>query len=284
MQLFLRTIWERITSKADRKVYHPQLVWQEIKSFIKGSLVALHSQDGFLSEEKYLEVGRKQAPNFSGDRKSIYGFFLAYNAIKKQERFYDEGDIVCSIFKRLKLHSAGADWTLHRLYVDETQDFTQAELAVLLRACADPNGLFLTGDTAQSIMRGVHFRFKDLQSIFHHAWAAARRQSGHTDLVKPTLHHLLYNYRSHAGILQLASSVIDLLHRFFPASFDDNLPRDQGMFDGPKPVLLDVCTDEGLRALVKGNDEGGSQSVIEFGAHQVSSWCTPVCRYLHVRP
>lgn len=29
--------------------------------------------------------------------------------------------------------------------------------------------MFLTGDTAQGIMRGISFRFKDLRSLFYHA-------------------------------------------------------------------------------------------------------------------
>lgn len=39
------------------------------------------------------------------------------------------------------------------------QDFTQAELLMDLRIVSDPNGLFLCGDTAQTIARGVGFRF-----------------------------------------------------------------------------------------------------------------------------
>ncbi len=39
------------------------------------------------------------------------------------------------------------------------QDFTQAELLMDLRIVEDPNGLFLCGDTAQTIARGIGFRF-----------------------------------------------------------------------------------------------------------------------------
>jgi hypothetical protein len=55
------------------------------------------------------------------------------------------------------------------MYVDETQDFTQAELYLLISICRNPNGMFLTGDTAQGIMRGISFRFKDLRTLFYHA-------------------------------------------------------------------------------------------------------------------
>ena len=38
------------------------------------------------------------------------------------------------------------------------QDFTQAELLLGLRVVADPNGMFLCGDTCQTIARGIGFR------------------------------------------------------------------------------------------------------------------------------
>ena len=66
-----------------------------------------------------------------------------------------QGVNVCSLFVQV--------------FVDETQDFTQAELTVLIRLAHNPNDMFLTGDTAQSIMRGVSFRFSDLKTLFHYA-------------------------------------------------------------------------------------------------------------------
>lgn len=42
--------------------------------------------------------------------------------------------------------------------------------------------MFLTGDTAQSIMRGVAFRFTDLKTLFHHA-KEQRISSKHAELV-----------------------------------------------------------------------------------------------------
>lgn len=60
-------------------------------------------------------------------------------------------------------------WIVHQVYVDETQDFTEVELCLLLLLCHYPNEMFLAGDTAQSIMRGTAFRFQDLSSLFFYA-------------------------------------------------------------------------------------------------------------------
>ncbi len=71
---------------------------------------------------------------------------------------------------------------------------------------------------------------------------------------------------SSTGILNLASSVVDLMFHFFPNSFD-RLDRDQGLFDGPSPVLLESCSFSDLALLLRGNKRKTSE--IEFGAHQV---------------
>jgi hypothetical protein len=80
------------------------------------------------------------------------------------------------------------------------------------------------------------------------------------------LHQLTYNYRSHAGILKLASSILEVLVRFFPESFD-RLEPDQGLFPGPEPILIESCTFSDLAVLLSGNRRETSN--IEFGAHQV---------------
>ena len=46
--------------------YHPSLIWTEIISFIKGSVEALQSENGFLERKQYFDLGKKRAPNFLG--------------------------------------------------------------------------------------------------------------------------------------------------------------------------------------------------------------------------
>ncbi|XP_071114199.1 TPR and ankyrin repeat-containing protein 1-like [Haliotis cracherodii] len=243
--------------------YHPSLVWTEIMSFIKGSFEALSSGD--LSKSEYEEIGRKRAPNFSGERDIVYELYCRYEHFKRQHSLFDEADIIQHIYKRLR-GMPKRPWMIHQLFVDETQDFTQSELFVLLRIIQHPNDMFLTGDTAQGIMRGISFRFKDLKSLFHYA-----KKSLHaTGQVKPInvpkkVHQLTHNYRSHAGILSLASAILDVMKQFFPASFD-KLQPDQGLFKGPYPILLESCSPGDLAILLQGNKRKTSH--IEFGAHQ----------------
>ena len=266
--VFQHEIWPKMKKSSKEKFdYHPTLVWTEIRSFIKGSAEALMSENGFLSLEDYEALGRKKAPNFSANRKVVYDLFLVYQQQRSRYRMFDEADLVFNIHRRLQ-SSPGLDWSIHQFYVDETQDFTQAELSLLIRCCRFPNELFFTGDTAQSIMRGIAFRFDDLKTLFHHARKAVAIKEGHHNFIRvpKKLYQLTHNYRSHAGILRLASSVVDLLLYYFPDSFD-RLQKDEGLFEGPKPVLLEACSPTDLALILQGNQRQSSR--IEFGAHQV---------------
>ncbi|XP_057314279.1 uncharacterized protein LOC130655524 isoform X2 [Hydractinia symbiolongicarpus] len=262
--VFSKEIWPKI-SKEKKNDCHPSLVWMEIKSFIKGCVESFLNETGILSMEEYQEIGRKRAPNFTGDRESVYAMFSQYEKAKKSLGYFDEMDVHFNIYKRLK-KSIIPDWGFHQVYVDETQDFTQAELLLLLRCSLNPNAMFFSGDTAQSIINGVAFRFCDLRSLF----VIAKRELEYSNMplvaVPKKIHQLTHNYRSHSGILQLASVIVQYLKLLFPESFD-HLRPDVGLFPGPKPVILDTSDFSELAMLLQGSKR--ETSAIEFGAHQV---------------
>ena len=260
---FKEIVWPSISHKCNLKGVDPLLVWMEIQSFIKGSESALR-KGGPLSLEEYRNVGDKLAPNFSDYRAIIYDVYKQYQRYRQNQRhstfLFDECDLVQDLHRRM--HKVqDVPWSVHCFYIDEVQDFTQAELALFLQCCRDPNSTFFTGDTAQSIMRGISFRFQDLRSLFH-------RINKKVPQVKVPCkpHTLTVNFRSHSGILGLAQSILDLLYEFFPGSIDD-LPEDKGMFPGPIPVLLESCDIADLAFLLSTNKR--EKSAIEFGAHQV---------------
>ncbi|XP_074431507.1 TPR and ankyrin repeat-containing protein 1 isoform X2 [Larus michahellis] len=260
--VFANEIWPKMIK--GKSLYNPALVWKEIKSFLKGSFEALSCFGGKLTEEQYKKLGRKRSPNFTEDRSEIYHLFCLYQQIRSQRGYFDEEDLLYNLSQRLsKLREL--PWSIHEFYGDEIQDFTQAELALLMKCINDPNAMFLTGDTAQSIMKGVAFRFSDLRSLFH--YASKNSMNKKQRVRKPKRIYQLYqNYRSHSGILRLASGVVDLLQHYFPESFD-RLPKDCGLFDGPKPTVLESCSVSDLAILLRGNKR--KTQPIEFGAHQV---------------
>ncbi|XP_064597505.1 TPR and ankyrin repeat-containing protein 1-like [Liolophura sinensis] len=255
--VFVVELWPKIRAKSK---FQPSLVWTEIFTFIKGSFQSLLSQKGYLTSAQYQEVGRKCAPNFTGNRGDIYKIFTNYETERKRNGLFDECDLILNLHRRLDKNVLG--WKVDEMYVDETQDFTQAELSLLIRLCDSPNNMFLSGDTAQAIMRGISFRFADLKSLFYHTHDAL--PSSRVTIPKQVF-QLTDNYRSHQGILSLASSIVDLMVDFFPESVD-LLDRDQGVFPGPSPILLEFCSSKDLAVLLKDNQR--LTSAIEFGAHQ----------------
>ena len=267
---FVNHIWHKISDSGTEHI-DPLLAWMEIKSFIKGSKEAVEKECGYLEKKDYQELGKKMAPHFSGIRDVIYQIFLNYRNFLQGQRYdrqlYDECDFIHNLYHRLDEH---IPWSIHILYVDEVQDFTQAELRLLLSCCRCPNGHFLTGDTAQCIMRGISFRFKDLTTIFYDAKLTSQKLNPQVKVTIPKLEKLTINYRSDSGILRLAASVLDILAHFFPASFDSDLPPDKAIFDKAEsiPVLLQLSGDNinDLALIMSGNKREASN--IQFGAHQ----------------
>lgn len=267
---FTEKIWPKISNNISlsNTQVDPLLVWMEIKSFIKGSMRAVEKEDGCLSLTEYELLGRKMASNYVDNRSDIYRIFQQYKKYVKHrsdESLFDECDLNHSIYTRLNALK-DLPWSIHNIYVDEVQDFTQAELSILIRICREPNDLFLTGDTAQSIMRGISFRFDDLRTIFHRAKEQSSKHHKSSLVEVPEVNELTINFRSHTGVLQLAASVIDLMKHFFPNSFD-RVPGDEGMFEGPTPIIFQSCNVSDLAMVLRSNKR--EASAIEFGAHQV---------------
>ena len=270
MTYFTETIWPCTPNYKElrKKGVDPTFAWQEIKSFIKGSVEALMSESGCLDKHAYFEYGSRKAPSFTGLREEIYTCFEYYAKACKCDGLFDECDLVYHIYKRLKQTNTDLNWVVHNFYIDEVQDFTEAELFLLLSCSRCPNGNFLSGDTAQSIMKGVSFRFKDVRSLFHHLGKK------HENLIKvavPDIYKLTVNYRSQIGILRLADSVLELLEHFFPDSFDnikDDNEKSQALpFEAQKPMVVKYTDISELGDILRGS-KSDMNTQIDFGAHQ----------------
>eukprot|EP00775_Hariotina_reticulata_P001454 gene1454-1796_t len=288
--------WKRMTrglSKDERTLLKAPLVYQEVMSYIKGSAEAMEA-GGSLNLEQYLEVGRKRAPNFAKEvRPLVYRCYQAYEAAKADFTLnqglpgkgprWDRADLAAHLYRQLAQGQyRGA--RLDGMYRDEVQDFTQAELLLDLRVCADPNSMFYCGDTCQTIARGIGFRFEDVKTLMYREGCRHAAEGG-VPVGMPHLELLTVNYRTHSGILDAASSITALLRSCFPMLLD-KLPRERAFFtgkwlpaathtrqvepcepSGPRPLLLDALSTEDLSILLSSGDPGASQ--VEFGAHQV---------------
>jgi len=117
-------------------------------------------------------------------------------------------------------------------------------LPVMRSLCRNPDtGLFWAGDTAQTISIGSAFRFNDLKSFLYRIEAASVPDLSRP---QPRSFQLAVNYRSHAGIVNCAHSVIELITQFWPHAID-NLVEERGVIDGLKPVFFNGWDEDSVR-------------------------------------
>ncbi|CAI5990433.1 unnamed protein product [Closterium sp. NIES-64] len=141
-------------------------------------------------------------------REVIYGLYLQYEREKRQRGDHDLCDYVYHVYRELAKgatkictpaalaaaaasagtaaasratttrsmtsRGSGGDDKVRSgppfqyVYVDEVQDLTQAQIAILRFLCANTSdGFVFAGDTAQTIARGVDFRFQDIRRLFY---------------------------------------------------------------------------------------------------------------------
>jgi tetratricopeptide (TPR) repeat protein len=110
---------------------------------------------------------------------------------------------------------------------------------------------------------GVGFRFEEIRSLFYSEFLLHNEDEAGDDV--PDLHHLTQNFRTHSGVCDIASSVVDLTVRFFPNSID-KLKKEEALVKGELPVHLKI---EGFEQFCVHLFGKGKMSQVEFGAEQV---------------
>ncbi|KAF8544382.1 hypothetical protein BDD12DRAFT_801307 [Trichophaea hybrida] len=267
--LFRSEYWRQFPTNLT-KSHEPGLVFSEFMGVIKGSAVT-ESDLGSLSRDEYLQLSHKKAPTFpSEQREVIYDLYLLYEKQKKKNGDKDGIDRVVSLLKFLH-----ADTDLRRviggffeeLYVDEVQDQRCLDIILLLKLIKNPRGIHFAGDTAQCISKDSTFRFADVKNLFYEQFAPLASATNDKELAVPVMFKLTKNFRSHQGIIALASFVMKLLYTGFPQSVD-KMEEERGQYSGAIPTLFVGFGAQILASRLVGlTDVYGD--VADFGAEQV---------------
>ncbi|KAF8398785.1 hypothetical protein HHK36_014643 [Tetracentron sinense] len=273
--LFNSFYWPHFNSQLTKKL-DPSAVFTEIISHIKGGLRAGEARDGKLSREDYVSLSEGRVSNLSQERRCmIYDIFLDYEKKKLVNGEFDLADLVVDLHRRLRDGSYEGE-EMDFVYIDEVQDLTMRQIALFKYICRNfDEGFVFSGDTAQTIARGIDFRFQDIRYLFYKEFLLEIKSDGN-DRAKDkgqqrisNIFHLNQNFRTHAGVLKLAQSVIELLYRFFPLSIDVLSPETSLIY-GEAPVLLESGNDENAIITIFGNSGNiGGSMVVGFGAEQV---------------
>ncbi|XP_068646917.1 uncharacterized protein [Aristolochia californica] len=259
----------QLTSKLD-----PSTVYTQIMSHIKGGLGMGVSHDGTLAREDFIKLSEGRASTLKYEqRERIYDIFLDYEKKKCEKGEYDLSDLVIDLHHRLIMDGCKGK-KFHFVYIDEVQDLTMRQIALFKYVCKNfDEGFVFAGDTAQTIARGIDFRFQDIRSLFYREFLPEvkneykMRGKGKEPRVSE-IFSLSQNFRTHDGVLKLAQSVIDLLYRFFPSSIDVLKPETSLIY-GEAPMVLDSGNDDNAIITIFGNSGSTSGSIHGFGAEQV---------------
>ncbi|KAJ4710301.1 UvrD-like Helicase, ATP-binding domain, P-loop containing nucleoside triphosphate hydrolase [Melia azedarach] len=269
---FSSSYWPHFNSQLTKKLDSSR-VFTEIISHIKGSLRSMEVGDGKLSREEYVQLSESRVSTLTRKKREIiYDICESYEQMKMRNGEFDLADLVNDLHHRLKLECYKGD-EIHFVYVDEVQDLTMSQIALFKYICRNVEGGFVfSGDTAQTIARGIDFRFQDIRSLFYKKFVLESKDIGNdgskVEGQLSDIFSLSQNFHTHAGVLKLGQSIIDLLYRFFPHSVDILNPEKSFIFGEP-PVLLESGNNENAIIKFFGNNGNIGGNIIGFGAEQV---------------
>lgn len=282
LQTFLRTkevnyekfsvsYWPHFNAKLTKKL-DPSRVFTEIISHIKGGPQALEAMEFKLNRDDYVMLSKGRSSSLSGEiRGTIYDIFQMYENMKTENGEFDVADYVIDLHCRLRHERFEGD-RMDFVYIDEVQDLTMSQIALFKHICSNfEEGFVFSGDTAQTIARGIDFRFQDIRSLFYKRFLLESKSQHEEAREKGRISgifSLSQNFRTHAGILKLSQSIIELLYHFFPQSIDILKPETSLIYGEP-PVLLQPGSDENAIVKLFGNTAMGSRNFVGFGAEQV---------------
>ncbi|BAY88189.1 MULTISPECIES: UvrD-helicase domain-containing protein [unclassified Tolypothrix] len=197
-------IFEKIYLHKERQKYPTALVWNEIRSIIKGSQLALDAD--YLSQSEYEHLGAKRSSIVQlSKRATFYSAFTYWyqRKIKENGRF-DDIDLTRKALE-VVIENNLKDYRL--IVCDEVQDFTELQLEFLMRLVAPTGNLFFAGDLHQMISPSG-FRWEDLTTRFF--------QNGRKQPLQETF---TFNFRSVGTLVNLANQILQIRYRLLNTSY-----------------------------------------------------------------
>nr|XP_043619914.1 uncharacterized protein LOC122591730 [Erigeron canadensis] len=264
---FCTLYWPHFNTSLTKKL-DPSRVFTEIISHIKGGLHAGECSDGKLTYEGYCLLAESRSSTLTKQkRESIYYLFQAYEKMKSERGEFDLGDLVSDLHQRLRNGRYEGD-IIDFVYIDEVQDLSMRQISLFKYICQNVDeGFIFAGDTAQTIARGIDFRFQDIRSLFYKEFLTGRVTGKQEKALVSEVFQLKQNFRTHAGVLELAQSVIDILYCYFVHSIDI-LEPETCLISGEAPVLLESSDNENAIVTIFGGSGSGGE-IVSFGADQV---------------
>ncbi|KAF8691973.1 UvrD-like helicase C-terminal domain, partial [Rhizoctonia solani] len=238
---------------------NPALVFSEILGVIKGYGRNL-TMDEYLSE-----LSHKKSPLLMGVRGQVYAIYEEYTKQCRRRYEIDNADRTQKILSRYKVP---AESRVDYIFVDEVQDHLMSDVYLLQSLCSNLDGGYWCGDTAQTINVGSSFRIKDLKAFIYDNMIPKEASRWQRKPTAPfSLFELTVNFRSHAGIVRYAASLVELIYTLFPTSIDIMKPESAKTPGLPPLLFFSPDNDEAsfVRYLL---DKKPIEQATPFGAQQ----------------
>lgn len=197
---------------------------------MRGVLAA--APEGPLDEASYLALGVRQSMVQASDRPAVFRLFAKYRAWLAEESLYDPSLLAHA-------YRAHAKPRYDAVVVDEIQDLTNAELALVLATLKDPRAFLLCGD-ANQIVHPSFFSWSKVKSLFY---------SHETAALEAPVHVLEANYRSSRTVCALANTLLKIKNARFGSVDRESTALVRPAADGEGRIVGVVKKDASLRAL-----------------------------------
>ncbi|GAB2861541.1 ankyrin repeat domain-containing protein [Pseudoduganella ginsengisoli] len=163
---------------------------------IRGVITA--GAEGVLSRDAYLALGLRQSIFAERERGALYDLFERYRAWLKEAGLFD---LNLAAHERLSLAGGRYDFVV----IDEVQDLTMVQLALVLKTLKKPGQFLMCGDSNQ-IVHPNFFAWSRIKTLFWHDAALAEKQQ---------LQVLRANFRNGAQVTRTANTLLKIKHSRF---------------------------------------------------------------------
>ena len=178
------------------KQYPAYLIWDEIRSIIKGA--QLTPEADILTKKDYESLGKKRSSVIAKkQRYEVYKLAQWYQSKLKSDGKFDEIDLAREV---LKIIAAGGANRYQLIVCDEVQDFTEIQLELLFQLL-EPEGNIVFGGDLNQMISPSGFRWEELKQKFYRS---------NREVTQKTLS---FNFRSVGTLVNLANQMLQLRSR-----------------------------------------------------------------------
>lgn len=181
--------------------YEPLDIWREIRGIIKGLIpLGIHEELSeqmirrkMLTREEYVaSCGRYSFYQEEEDRQAIYEIAQKYQKWLDQQRLMDDNDLARQMYGECMRSVTRYDYII----VDEAQDLTEVQLYLIFFLVKNPEHVFFTGDSNQTI-NPTYFNQGRIEAFYRLI----------TNKQEMTVKNLTLNYRCSQNVVDLCNEL-----------------------------------------------------------------------------